>query len=67
MPVIMTMPEEVEMWLKAPAIDALRLQRPLRDDALHIVARGQKKDGDDDKALSLEIETNLLSSRVTDL
>jgi hypothetical protein len=55
-----------EMWLKAPATEALRLQRPLRDDALRIVARGQKKDGDDEK-LSLEIETNILSSRASDL
>jgi putative SOS response-associated peptidase YedK len=45
MPVILTMPEEIEMWLKAPAAEALRLQRPLRDDALRIVARGQKQDG----------------------
>jgi putative SOS response-associated peptidase YedK len=45
MPVILTMQEEIEMWLKAPAPDALRLQRPLRDDALRIVARGQKQDG----------------------
>jgi putative SOS response-associated peptidase YedK len=67
MPVILTTPEEVEMWLKAPAADALRLQRPLRDDALRIVARGQKKDGDDEKGLSLEIEANLLSSRASDL
>jgi putative SOS response-associated peptidase YedK len=44
MPVILTMPEEVDMWLKAPAAEALRLQRPLRDDALRIVARGQKQD-----------------------
>jgi putative SOS response-associated peptidase YedK len=45
MPVILTMTEEIEMWLKAPAAEALRLQRPLRDDALRIVARGQKQDG----------------------
>jgi hypothetical protein len=55
------------MWLKAPAAEALRLQRPLRDDALRIVARGQKKDGDDEKGLGLEVEANLLSSRGTDL
>jgi putative SOS response-associated peptidase YedK len=67
MPVILTMPEEVEMWLKAPAAEALRLQRPSRDDALRIVARGQKKDGDDEKGLGLEIETNLPSSLITDL
>jgi hypothetical protein len=36
-------------------------------DALGIVARGEKKDGGDEKGLSLEIETNILSSRATDL
>ena len=42
--VILTKPEEIELWLTAPAEDALRLQRPLPDDALRIVARGQKQD-----------------------
>jgi putative SOS response-associated peptidase YedK len=45
MPVILTTPEEVETWLTAPAPVALELQRPLRDDALRIVARGEKRDG----------------------
>jgi putative SOS response-associated peptidase YedK len=45
MPVILTTPEEVDLWMTAPAKDALTLQRPLPDDALRIVARGQKQDG----------------------
>ena len=45
MPVILTTAEEVEVWMTAPAEEALRLQRPLPDGALTIVARGGKKDG----------------------
>jgi putative SOS response-associated peptidase YedK len=45
MPVILTQPEEVETWLTAPREDALKLQRPLPDGALVIVARGAKQDG----------------------
>ena len=44
MPVILTMPEEIETWMTAPAEEALKLQRPLPDGALEIVARGEKKD-----------------------
>src|SRR5271154_6797678 len=45
MPVILTRDEDIETWLSAPAPVALELQRPLPDDALRIVARGQRKDG----------------------
>ncbi len=45
MPVILTKPDELEAWLTAPTVDALELQRPLPDDALRIVARGEKRDG----------------------
>jgi putative SOS response-associated peptidase YedK len=44
MPVILTTPEDIDMWMTAPAPEALTLQRPLRDDALMVVARGEKKD-----------------------
>jgi len=44
MPVILTTPAEIEIWMTAPAEEALKLQRPLPDGALQIVARGQKKD-----------------------
>ena len=44
MPVILTTPEEVDLWLAADAPKALELQRPLPDDALMIVASGERED-----------------------
>jgi putative SOS response-associated peptidase YedK len=44
MPVILTSPDEIEAWLSAPAQEALRLQRPLPDGTLRIVAQGQRED-----------------------
>ena len=44
MPVILTTREEIDIWMTASPEEALKLQRPLRDDALMIVARGEKKD-----------------------
>lgn len=44
MPVILTTAEELETWLTAPPDIALKLQRPLADGALKIVARGDKAD-----------------------
>jgi putative SOS response-associated peptidase YedK len=44
MPVILTTPEEYETWLTAPAEVALKLQRPLPDDMLEIVAEGARSD-----------------------
>jgi putative SOS response-associated peptidase YedK len=45
MPVILTTPEEIDLWMNAPTEEALALQRPLPDGALVIVARGEKQDG----------------------
>jgi putative SOS response-associated peptidase YedK len=44
MPVILTTPDEVESWMAAPPDEALKLQRPLPDGSLQIVARGVKED-----------------------
>jgi putative SOS response-associated peptidase YedK len=45
MPAILTTPTEIEQWMTAPAADALKLQRPLPDAMLRVVARGQRQDG----------------------
>jgi putative SOS response-associated peptidase YedK len=44
MPVILTTGDEIDLWMTAPAEDAFKLQRPLADGALRIVARGEKED-----------------------
>jgi putative SOS response-associated peptidase YedK len=44
MPVILTTPDEVEAWMTASPDEALKLQRPLPNGALRIVARGVKED-----------------------
>ena len=45
MPVILTTSDEVDRWLQADTAEALALQRPLTDDALRIVAKGEREDG----------------------
>jgi putative SOS response-associated peptidase YedK len=44
MPVILTTPADVDVWLEAETADALALQRPVPDNALRIVAKGEKED-----------------------
>jgi putative SOS response-associated peptidase YedK len=44
MPIILTSPEEIETWMTAPSEEALKLQRPLSDGSLKVVATGVKLD-----------------------
>ena len=45
MPLILTTEEEFDVWLRAPAAEAMALQRPLADGWLRIVAKGARQDG----------------------
>jgi putative SOS response-associated peptidase YedK len=44
MPVILRAREEVDQWLSADTAKALKLQRPVSNRALRIVARGRRAD-----------------------
>ncbi|WP_210490856.1 SOS response-associated peptidase [Microvirga antarctica] len=44
MPAVLTTQDAFETWLTGPVEDALRLQRPLHDGALAVVARGSRED-----------------------
>lgn len=41
MPVILRTPEEMAQWLTVPIDEALKMQRPLPDDAIKVVATGR--------------------------
>lgn len=42
---ILRTPQDMDACMTAPAAEALKLQRPLPDGALRIVAQGTKEDG----------------------
>jgi NO-binding membrane sensor protein with MHYT domain/putative SOS response-associated peptidase YedK len=44
MPVVLRAREEIDVWMSAPAEEALKLQRPPPDNSLKVVAKGDKKD-----------------------
>jgi putative SOS response-associated peptidase YedK len=43
--VILTTDEEFDIWLRAPAREAMAFQRPLPDGMLTIFAKGAREDG----------------------
>ena len=42
MPVILTTTKEFDLWLEGETVEALKLQRPMPDRMLDIVARGRE-------------------------
>ena len=44
MPVLLTTEDEWSAWLEEPAEEALKLQRPLPDDMMKVVATGERRD-----------------------
>lgn len=53
MPVILRTREETDTWMTAPPAQALKLQRPLPDGVLRIVAHGTKEDERADQGLAI--------------
>ena len=58
MPVILTTPQEMDVWMRADWSEASALQRPLPDDILRIVATGERQDEPD--ALETPVQKGLL-------
>ena len=58
MPVLLTTAAECDAWLEAPTAEALKLQRPLPDGPLMIVARGEREDPPPAKAPELPLAAN---------
>jgi len=56
-PVILTTPEECDVWLRAPWDEAGTLQRPLLDGVLKIIASGEREDPPPERPLP---QTSLL-------
>jgi putative SOS response-associated peptidase YedK len=49
MPVILTTPKECDVWTRAPWDEAGKLQRPLPDGVLKIIASGEREDPPPDR------------------
>jgi putative SOS response-associated peptidase YedK len=48
MPVVLATAEEFDLWLEGETVESLKLQRPLPDGMLDIVARAEIEDGASD-------------------
>jgi len=46
MPVVLTTADEMDVWMNSPWGEAQLLQRPLADESVRIVAKGQNRDGE---------------------
>lgn len=44
MPVILRTPDEIDIWMNAPADEALKLQRPLPDNELIVLPQPMTED-----------------------
>jgi putative SOS response-associated peptidase YedK len=44
MPVLLTTKQEFDTWLNGPVNEAIALQKPLPNELLRIVAKGEKSD-----------------------
>jgi hypothetical protein len=57
-----TTPEQMDLWMTAPADEALSVQRPAPKETLRIVAQGEKKDANARNKIQLSWSPRLTGS-----